>query len=564
MDRKRLKTLKIYESNAGKRIVVDAHIDKHHNFERFEALTQTAGSYIIEFTNNITLKREMLLHLHKILHDTRNNVQLKVKHPFLSSYLAKLDIKHKHDFHMFEASHTQRKHFDIVLLAGSAGSFENIMDLLSLMPVSQTSYVIVQHISKDAHKSLDGIIENKTPHNVCYIEDAMVIMPSMIYIVPPAFHCEIESGVAYLRDGEPVNYAKPSIDVTLASMARYYRHKLAIVLLCGYSFDGTKKLTQAKTSKSTVLCIKPQVCKDADSIPQKAIATGQVDRVMDLSEMAKYLKSHTYIKEDKVKLTRSFLKRLHEHYGYDFESYQIQSIMRRIEVSMLKQGYEDYEEFYEAVLSNKITFTKLFFELSINVTQFLRQSNSYEYMKNSLLPKISKYGHLKMWCAGVSSGEEAYTLAFLLQEKGMLEKSIIYATDFNPYILQIAKNGLYHSSKIDKVTFKDSQETQHFKNMFDRYGDLISVNESLRKIVHFFTHNLATDSSIGEFQVIVCKNVMIYFDEELQHRVFKLFYNSLAIDGYLVLGESESILSEQNRRLFKPINPQAKIYQKVL
>ncbi|MBF0264207.1 MAG: hypothetical protein HQL46_02980 [Gammaproteobacteria bacterium] len=238
--------------------------------------------------------------------------------------------------------------------------------------------------------------------------------------------------------------------------------------------------------------------------------------------------------------------------------------MRRIDTAMHKQGFKNYDDFFSEVLNNKLSFTKLFFDLSINVTQFLRQPASYDYLKNSVLPKIASYSHLKMWCAGVSSGEEAYTLASLLDSSQFLEKTIIYATDFNPYILQIAKNGLYSKTQVNSVVFANNDETEHFRQLFDQYDNIMSIKSRIAKHIHFFSHNLTTDASLGEFQLIICKNVLIYFDDDLQHQVLNLFYHSLSLDGYLILGESENIMGQKNLKLFKTINSNAKIYQRCL
>ncbi|NWF66287.1 MAG: hypothetical protein HXX81_02345 [Campylobacterales bacterium] len=553
--------MKIFHKDGIDTIIIDSDIDTQDGFDRLKTFIKEGKSYKIEFLSNITLQQGVVLYLAEIVQNPKYNIKIAIKHPFLSSYFHKLSIKHEKLSSLLTHKKISHELFDVILLSGSAGSYEYIMYILQNLPINKATIVIVQHIGEGS-KHLHEIIEIKTPYKATYINDGMVVMPKIVYIAPPNYQSIVEDGVFRLKKMGNVNFAEPSITVTMNSLASHYRDKFCAVLLCGYGADGTTSLKEVTDYGSKVVTIEPSLCHDSYMIVKHAIETGHVSFIFNPNELINYLKERVISEQKEEKIVKEFLDKLYEQYGYDFRDYQIQSLIRRINTCMDKVGIGDYEGFFDEVLNNKSTFTKLFFELSINVTQFIRQPNSYEYLKEHVLPYLNNYSHLKMWCAGVASGEEAYSLATLLDSKKMLEKSIIYATDFNPYILQIAKNGLYPKKQIDDVTLSSIEEINHFKSLFSFLGEIAIVDKKLQKNVHFFTHNLTTDSSIGEFQLIICKNVLIYFNEKLQKKVLRLFYDSLSLDGYLVLGQSETIVDFETKKLFKLISSEAKIYQR--
>ena len=216
-------------------------------------------------------------------------------------------------------------------------------------------------------------------------------------------------------------------------------------------------------------------------------------------------------------------------------------VSRRIGIFMLKHDIKHIKDAVVTILFNSSAFKGFFLELSINVTELFRKPESF---KNSvkLLNKYHKNSHaLKVWSAGCSSGEEVYSLSILLDSLGLLGKSLIYATDFNSVVLNEAKNGLYSSESYEEAEINFAQtgiETELGKYITTN-KHFININENIKSKILFFQHNLIEDSSFNEFDIIICKNVIIYFDDNLQKKVFQLFYDSLKFGGYLVLGESE-------------------------
>ena len=240
--------------------------------------------------------------------------------------------------------------------------------------------------------------------------------------------------------------------------------------------------------------------------------------------------------------TEDTLDEIFELYGYDLKNYKREMIQRRIELFMIKYRIKETKTFVNLILSSKIIFKNFFLDVSINVTEFFRCPKSFK-KTIEVLEKYKNSANVKIWVAGSSSGEEAYSIAIILKNLQMLKKSLIYATDFNKIILSDAKNGIY--SKEAYQLAKNNFEKIGLDEDFDKYiiknNNYITINEKLKKNVLFFVHDLVNDNSFNEFDIITCKNVIIYFNQDLQKRVFKLFYDSLRFGGYLVLGESESL-----------------------
>ncbi len=251
-------------------------------------------------------------------------------------------------------------------------------------------------------------------------------------------------------------------------------------------------------------------------------------------------------------------------YGFDFSNYSKASLRRRIlrvmqlkklSVYDLKHQLINHPEFFQTFLE----------EITVNVTEMFRDPSFYQALNNQVVPYLSSYQHSKIWCAGCSSGEEAYSLAILLNEAGLRKKSFIYATDINTIVLNEARKGIYSLRKI-KSYAENYQMAGLSGSIIDHFTvlyDAATIHNELKQNTLFSVHNLVSDSVFNEFQLISCRNVFIYFENALQERVLELFYNSLAPLGFLCLGTKETIRSEGFRKRFKVINQKENIYQKI-
>jgi chemotaxis protein methyltransferase CheR len=251
-------------------------------------------------------------------------------------------------------------------------------------------------------------------------------------------------------------------------------------------------------------------------------------------------------------------------YGFDFGNYSKASLRRRIARIMQLQKLPFYD------LKHQLVNTPGFFqhfleEITVNVTEMFRDPTFYQALNNQIIPYLSSYRHSKIWCAGCSSGEEAYSLAILLNEAGLREKTFIYGTDINTEMLDEARKGTYNLRKIKSyaenyqmVGLKGSI-IDHFTVLYDAG----TIHNELKQNTLFSVHNLVSDKVFNEFQLISCRNVFIYFENVLQERVLELFYDSLVPFGFLCLGTKETIRSESFRKKFKVVNQKENIYQKI-
>jgi len=261
---------------------------------------------------------------------------------------------------------------------------------------------------------------------------------------------------------------------------------------------------------------------------------------------------------------QSFLNELSIVYGYDYTEYQIDSILRRINVAMIKEGIRNFNLFKDVVLNNEKFFHNLFLDFSINTTEFFRDPDVFALIKTKILPYLNSYNHIKIWCAGCSIGKEVYSLAIMLEEAGMLSKTQIYATDINPYVIEEAKNGMYSTSTIDKdiSNYRNALGEKSFIQYFDINKMYIKVKPELMKNILFFHHSLLSNGTLNEFNLILCRNVFIYFNDSLQEKILKNFHNSLDNNGFLALGKSEGIQRNKGEKYFCRYDEKLKVYNK--
>lgn len=246
------------------------------------------------------------------------------------------------------------------------------------------------------------------------------------------------------------------------------------------------------------------------------------------------------IREDEIEL---LLQDIVTTYGYDFTSYAKASIRRRIERLMGLDGFPSFAEFRYRLKHDAHYLARFIEQITVNVTEMFRDPHFYKALRNQVLPVLATYPHIRIWHAGCATGEEVYSLAILLKEAGLLHKTLQYATDINPRVLETARRGIYKLNAMQQYS-QNYIATGGIRNFSDYYianYDHAQFDRSLTERTIFSTHNLVSDSSFNEFQLILCRNVLIYFEKELQTKVFRLFDNSLERLGYLALGSKETL-----------------------
>ncbi len=258
------------------------------------------------------------------------------------------------------------------------------------------------------------------------------------------------------------------------------------------------------------------------------------------------------------------LEGIYQQYGFDFRSYAYASIRRRLWKRIEAEELTTVSELQSRVLHEPAMMEKLLLDLSINVTAMFRDPSFYRVFREQVVPTLRTYPFIRLWHAGCATGEEVYSMAILLEEEGLYERSRIYATDINEVVLQKAKSGIFPLDRMQEYTenYIAAGGRRAFSDYYvARYGGAI-FPPSLMKNVVFSQHNLVTDRSFSEFNVILCRNVLIYFDKTLQSKVLKLFYDSLAMFGVLALGSKESLRFSPYEESYEQINGPEKIYRK--
>ncbi|WP_339133909.1 MAG: protein-glutamate O-methyltransferase CheR [Candidatus Electrothrix sp. GW3-4] len=242
-------------------------------------------------------------------------------------------------------------------------------------------------------------------------------------------------------------------------------------------------------------------------------------------------------------------------YGYDFRNYAQATIRRRIEQFLAKNDVETIGALLPRIIREPLFFQSLLCEFSVTVTEMFRDPAFYRALREEVVPLLKTYPFIKIWVAGCATGEEAYSVAILLKEEGLLEKATLFATDINDESLAKAKRGIYPLKQVREYTenFQETGSVHSFSRYYHADQDDVVMDRGLKNKITFANHNLVSDQVFGEMHLILCRNVMIYFDKKLQDRVLKLFDQSLIRGGFLCLGGRESLrffsLAEQYERL---------------
>ncbi|WP_336835098.1 protein-glutamate O-methyltransferase CheR [Sphingobacterium siyangense] len=270
---------------------------------------------------------------------------------------------------------------------------------------------------------------------------------------------------------------------------------------------------------------------------------------------------YSIIKDHEIDI---LLEDIYRDYGYDFLQYSRASMKRRINRLMTNDRLASFAELRFVLKDNPAFLQHFVEEITVNLTEMFRDPLFFRQLREEILPQLGTYPLIRVWIAGCSTGEEAYSMSILLKEANLYHKSLIYATDINPRVLDIARNGVYPLSQIKSFSenYMESGGKQDFSKYYTANYEWAKFNADLKQKMILSTHNLVSDTSFNSFQLILCRNVLIYFNKDLQERVFKLFDASLENLGYLALGSKETIRFSGIQHNFTPIGDQ-KIWKKL-
>ena len=262
---------------------------------------------------------------------------------------------------------------------------------------------------------------------------------------------------------------------------------------------------------------------------------------------------------------RLLIEAIYLKYSYDFRDYAGASIKRRVNHALRQLDCKTISALQERILHEPATFMQLLQYLTIPVSEMFRDPEHFLAIRQEVVPILKTYPSLKIWIAGCSTGEEVYSMAILLREEGLLDRTIIYATDINPRSLEKAKQGIFSLENIRAYThnYQKSGGQRSFADYYTAAYDYAIFDKSLRENVTFADHSLATDSVFSETNLISCRNVLIYFNKSLQNRAFGLFHDSLCHRGFLMLGSKETLDFSDYSKQFTPVLKQERIYRKL-
>ena len=414
-----------------------------------------------------------------------------------------------------------------LVLGGSANSLDKILEIISHLPVSEAVVFVVQHVQEDAMNWLDRLLQTRTGYSVLMPQHLVPVAPGTIYVAPPAHHLKVAHGLIYVTRDRKVRHARPSIDTLFESVAGEYGKGALGVLLCGFGHDGVDGCAALHKAGGCVIV----------EVGPQAEPSGEL---LDL-----------------------FLEALWRQYAYDFRGYQRDSLTRRIRNLMGRFGLPGFADFQRAVLSQRPLIERMVAEISVGVTGFFRHPEQFRLLRDEVLPYLASFSVLKVWSAGCATGEEAYSLAILLDELGLLARTRLFATDINDHLLDLAGSGLFPTESLpsSRADYLASGGVRDFAAYVEQGSRYLKVRQRVREAVLFHRHSLVTEGVFNEFQLIVCRNVMIYFDRDVQRRVLRLFARSLHPDGFLVLGPRDGLIQTAREEGFVPHFGDAQIYR---
>lgn len=449
----------------------------------------------------------------------------------------------------------ENKNFYLIGIGASAGGLEAIESFFSKIPSeSGLAFVIIQHLSPDYESLMPEILSKRTMLKIQTVEDGMLVQPNNIYLLPKKKNMKIFHSKLYLTEKEAGSILNLPIDIFFHSLAEDFGERAVGVILSGTGSDGSRGIRAVKEAGGMIFVQDPDTAK-FDGMPRSAISTGVVDFVLNSQTIAEKLVNfiqHPYV-QDKEKgreifldgddyLTRIILF-LKEIFGLDFTFYKTSTIVRRLERRLSINQIENLNDYLSYLYASKNEQKTLYKELLIGVTKFFRDVDAFSIIEQKVIPMIfdrkNEKDDIRVWVAACSTGEEAYSLAILLKEY-MLQNDIkrdvkIFATDVDKTAIEYASNGFYSASITADVSI------ERLDNFFTQYGDSYKVNDEIRELIVFATHNLIKDPPFNKIDLLTCRNLLIYFQIELQQKVLSLFHFSLNPDGFLFLGNSETV-----------------------
>ena len=273
------------------------------------------------------------------------------------------------------------------------------------------------------------------------------------------------------------------------------------------------------------------------------------------------------VQELELRDVKKVIETIREHYPYDFSNYAKASLRRRIMHVIDVHRLSDVDELNRRLREEESFFKRVIEDISVNTTEMFRDPTFWRTLRDEVLPPLSDNRTIRVWHAGCSSGEEVFSMAVLLEEEGLMERANIYATDLHQSIIDQAKQGRFRMQNMEtnRNNYEQFMGRGQLADHYEEKGDYAVFNPDLLRNVRFKVHDLVQDESFMRFDLILCRNVLIYFDQELQRKVVELFHQSNLREGYFCIGSKETIqwLNSTTAEKYKPVNSRESIYKKM-
>lgn len=447
---------------------------------------------------------------------------------------------------------TEPPGFLIVGIGASAGGLEAMEAFFRHMPPgSGMAFVVVSHQHAGHVSLLPSLLSKCTAMPVLEAKDGMAVEANGVYMAPGGIQLAILHGILHFMDAPAKERVPLPIDYFFRSLAEDQKQRAVGIVLSGTGSDGTVGLRTIKAESGLTIAQEPQSAK-YQSMPRSAIDAGVADVVQPVEKMAESLRAYARGRTTSVTLRpageasqplHKIFILLRDRTGNDFARYKENTIHRRIERRMNVHQIDNLKQYLRFLQANPHELDALFQELLIGVTSFFRDPQAFEALEQKVLPALvegkPEGATLRLWVAGCSTGEEAYSLAMLFREL-LTEKKLsftiqIFASDLDSRAIDAARAGLYPVGIAEDLT------PARLQRFFTKEDGRYRVKKEIRDLVVFAQHNLLTDAPFTKLDLLSCRNLLIYLDAQAQHKILPLFHYALKPNGVLLLGSSETV-----------------------
>ena len=470
------------------------------------------------------------------------------------------------------ANNDYQNHPVVVGIGASAGGLNALEEFFKNMPPdTDFVFVVIQHLDPEHKSMLPDILQRSTNMEVVQVEDHMPIEKNTIFVIPPGNDIEIEGDYLQLTAHKTPRGVPLPIDHFFRSLKDWNHERAIGIILSGSGSDGSLGLREIKAENGMIMT-QDHSTAGHRGMPDSAIRTGLVDYVLPPGEMPERLiefvtkslnkpdKDKGFDGDENKELVNEIFRILRDQSRHDFSEYKYSTIFRRIERRITVNSLNNLQEYVDLLKENPDEVDSLFKEVLIGVTNFFRDKEAYKRLEK-LLSKLmdeKKDKTFRVWVAGCSTGEEAYSLAMiinqLISEKNKGVQLQVFASDIDERALEIARAGKYPPN------IEADVPKEYLKRYFIKQGNFYQIDKNIRDMVVFANHSVTKDPPYSRLDLMSCRNLLIYLQNSVQEKAIRIFHYALNKDGYLFLGNSESL--GKNRDMFSPVDKKWKIFKK--